>query len=69
MSVIEDRSKESPILRRMSSFEIEKPINDNENDSDKKEENIVDVHTSSKDSYDSRYLTLKQVVLHCNIYF
>ena len=54
----------TPELRRMSSFEIEKPLfSDNENDEDKKDPTIVDIPIQKKANYDSKYLNLQQVLV------
>ena len=52
-------------LRRMSSFEIEKPFfSDNENDEVKKDPTIVDLPLPKNANYDSRFLNLKQVLVY-----
>ena len=54
----------TPELRRMSSFEIEKPFfSDNENDEGKKDPTIVDIPIQKKANYDSKFLNLQQVLV------
>lgn len=51
-----------PEMKRMSSFEIDKPlISGNESDDEKKEISVVDGMAPVTPEYDSRYLSLKQV--------
>lgn len=51
-----------PPMKRMSSFEIDKPlISSNESDGEKKEISVVNVMAPQTQEYDSRYLSLKQV--------
>lgn len=51
-----------PPMKRMSSFEIDKPlISSNESDGEKKEISVVNVMVPQTQEYDSRYLSLKQV--------
>ncbi|KAK8819624.1 hypothetical protein WA556_002612, partial [Blastocystis sp. ATCC 50177/Nand II] len=50
-----------PPMKRMSSFEIDKPlISSNESDGEKKEISVVNVMAPQTQEYDSRYLSLKQ---------
>lgn len=54
--------EKQPEIKRMDSFEIEKPlISSNDSDGDKKDSTTVDMMSPKKAEYDSRYLTLKQV--------
>ena len=49
-------------IRRVDSFEIEKPfISDNESEDGKKESSTVAVSSQALADYDARFLTLKQV--------
>ena len=57
-----DGSLEDLGIKRMDSFEIEKPfLSDNESVDDNKEAVTVQSTKQSVAEYDSRYLTLKQV--------
>ena len=59
-----DGSLEDLGIKRMDSFEIEKPfLSDNESVDDNKEAVTVQSTKQSVAEYDSRYLTLKQVPL------
>ena len=56
---------ETKEIKRVDSFEIEKPfISDNESDSGKKDGSSIDMVSPSKAEYDSRFLTLSQVSLY-----
>lgn len=67
MSSVNNESEEkveTKEIKRMDSFEIEKPfISDNESDGGKKDASSVDMISSSRAEYDSRFLTLSQVPL------
>ena len=55
---------ETKEIKRVDSFEIEKPfISDNESDSGKKDGSSINMVSPSKAEYDSRFLTLSQVSL------
>ena len=49
-------------IRRVDSFEIEKPfISDNESEDGKKDSSTVTMSSQALADYDARFLTLKQV--------
>ena len=57
-----DETLEKLGVKRVDSFEIEKPLfSDNESVDDNKESVVVQSAKPSVAEYDSRYLTLKQV--------